>query len=74
MWTRRRISEKDCLTVGGGNSAAEVAMALARAGAKSRMALMEESFDACNLRPFVRRELLILVEEKKIEPHFQTSR
>lgn len=61
---------KDCLTVGGGNSAAEVAMALARAGAKSRMALIEASFEVCNLRPFVLRELLILVEEKKIEPHF----
>ena len=61
---------KDCLTVGGGNSAAEVAMALARAGAKSRMALLEESFEVCNLRPFVLRELLILVGEKKIEPHF----
>ena len=61
---------KDCLTVGGGNSAAEVAMALARAGAKSRMALLEPSFEACNLRPFVLRELLILMEEKKIEPYF----
>ncbi len=64
---------KDCLTVGGGNSAAEVAMALARAGAKSRMALIEESFEVCNLRPFVRRELLILVEEKKIEARFRVE-
>jgi len=64
---------KDCLTVGGGNSAAEVAMALARAGAKSRMALLEKSFEDCNLRPFVLRELLILVEEKKIEPYFETK-
>ena len=63
---------KDCLTVGGGNSAAEVAMALARAGAKSRLALLEASFDVCNLRPFVLRELLILVEEKKITPYFET--
>ena len=61
---------KDCLTVGGGNSAAEVAMALSRAGAKSRMALIEESLEVCNLRPFVLRELKILVDEKKIEPHF----
>ena len=61
---------KDCLTVGGGNSAAEVAMALSRAGAKSRMALVEESLEVCNLRPFVLRELKILVDEKKIEPHF----
>ena len=64
---------KDCLTAGGGNSAAEVAMALARAGAKSRMALLEESFEVCNLRPFVLRELLILVTEKKIEPHFRVE-
>jgi len=64
---------RDCLTVGGGNSAAEVAMALARAGARSRMALIEDSFDACNLRPFVLRELLIMVEEKKIEPYFATE-
>lgn len=63
---------KDCLTVGGGNSAAEVAMALARAGAKSRMALLESSIEVCNLRPFVLRELLILVDEKKIEPYFET--
>jgi thioredoxin reductase (NADPH) len=64
---------KECLVVGGGNSAAEVAMALARAGAKSRMALIESSFDECNLRPFVRRELLILVDEKKITPEFRTA-
>ncbi len=64
---------KDCLTVGGGNSAAEVAMALARAGAKSRMALLEESFEVCNLRPFVLRELLLLVDEKKIEPRFRVG-
>lgn len=64
---------RDCLTVGGGNSAAEVAMALARAGAKSRMALLEESFEVCNLRPFVLRELLILTEENKIEPYFRTE-
>ncbi len=64
---------RDCLTVGGGNSAAEVAMALARAGARSRMALIEPSFDDCNLRPFVLRELLIMVEEKKIEPYFATE-
>lgn len=63
---------KDCLTVGGGNSAAEVAMALCRAGAKSRLALLEASFDVCNLRPFVLREMLILVEEKKIQPYFET--
>lgn len=64
---------KDCLTIGGGNSAAEVAMSLARAGAKSRLALVEPSFDACNLRPFVLRELLILVEEQKIEVFFETE-
>ncbi len=64
---------KQCLVVGGGNSAAEVAMALSRAGAKTRMALIEPSFDDCNLRPFVRRELLILVDEKKIAPEFNTS-
>ena len=64
---------KDCLTIGGGNSAAEVAMSLARAGAKSRLAMLEASFDACNLRPFVLRELLILVEEKKIEVFFETE-
>jgi len=64
---------RDCLTVGGGNSAAEVAMALARAGARSRMALIEPSFDDCNLRPFVLRELLVMVEEKKIEPYFATE-
>lgn len=64
---------KECLVVGGGNSAAEVAMALSRAGAKTRMALIEESFEACNLRPFVLRELLILVDEKKILPEFRTE-
>ena len=64
---------KDCLTIGGGNSAAEVAMSLSRAGAKSRLAMLEPSFDACNLRPFVLRELLILVEEKKIEVFFETE-
>ena len=64
---------KDCLTIGGGNSAAEVAMSLARAGAKSRLALTEPSFDVCNLRPFVLRELLILVEEQKIEVFFETE-
>ena len=64
---------KDCLTVGGGNSAAEVAMSLSRAGAKSRLALIEPSFDVCNLRPFVLRELLILVEEQKIEVFFETE-
>ena len=64
---------KDCLTIGGGNSAAEVAMSLARAGAKSSLALIEPSFDACNLRPFVLRELLILVEEKKIAVFFETE-
>ncbi len=64
---------KDCLTIGGGNSAAEVAMSLSRAGAKSRLALIESSFDACNLRPFVLRELLILVEEQKIEVFFETE-
>lgn len=64
---------KDCLTIGGGNSAAEVAMSLARAGAKSRLALIEPSFDVCNLRPFVLRELLILVEEKKIKVDFETE-
>ena len=63
----------DCLTIGGGNSAAEVAMSLARAGAKSRLALLESSFDVCNLRPFVLRELLILVEEQKIEVFFETE-
>jgi len=64
---------RDCLTVGGGNSAAEVAMALARAGARSRMALIEDSFDDCNLRPFVLRELLIMVDEKKVELYFSTE-
>ena len=64
---------EDCLTIGGGNSAAEVAMSLARAGAKSRMALIEPSFDACNLRPFVRRELQLLVEEEKIDVYFETE-
>lgn len=64
---------KDCLTVGGGNSAAEVAMSLSRAGAKSRLALVEPSFDVCNLRPFVLRELLILVEEQKIEVFFEAE-
>ncbi len=64
---------KDCLTIGGGNSAAEVAMSLARAGAKSRLTLIEPSFDVCNLRPFVLRELLILVEEQKIEVFFETE-
>lgn len=64
---------KDCLTVGGGNSAAEVAMSLSRAGARSRLALIEPSFDVCNLRPFVLRELLILVEEQKIEVFFETE-
>ena len=64
---------KDCLTIGGGNSAAEVAMSLSRAGAKSRLALVEPSFDVCNLRPFVLRELLILVEEQKIEVFFETE-
>ena len=48
-------------------------MALARAGAKSRMALIEESFEVCNLRPFVRRELLILMDEQKIEPRFRVE-
>lgn len=64
---------KECLVVGGGNSAAEVAMALSRAGALTRMVLIEESFEVCNLRPFVLRELLILVDEKKILPEFQTQ-
>lgn len=64
---------KECLVVGGGNSAAEVAMALSRAGAPTRMVLIEESFEVCNLRPFVLRELLILVDEKKILPEFQTQ-
>lgn len=64
---------KECLVVGGGNSAAEVAMALSRAGAPTRMVLIEASFEVCNLRPFVLRELLILVDEKKILPEFQTQ-
>ncbi len=64
---------KNCLTVGGGNSAAEVAMSLCRAGAKSSLALIEPSFDVCNLRPFVLRELLILVEEQKIKVFFETE-
>jgi thioredoxin reductase (NADPH) len=64
---------KECLVVGGGNSAAEVAMALARVGAKVRMVLLEASFDDCRLRPFVLRELLILVDEKKIAPEFRTE-
>ena len=64
---------KDCLTIGGGNSAAEVAMSLARAGAKSRIALIEPSFDNCNLRPFVLRELTLLVEDQKIEVFFETE-
>ncbi|MGI4791581.1 MAG: NAD(P)-binding domain-containing protein [Janthinobacterium lividum] len=64
---------QECLTIGGGNSAAEVAMSLARAGAKSSLALLEPSFDVCNLRPFVLRELLILVEEKKIKVYFETE-
>ena len=67
------VLNKDCLTIGGGNSAAEVAMSLSRAGAKSRLALIEPSFDVCNLRPFVLRELLILVEEQKIEVFFETE-
>ena len=64
---------KECLVVGGGNSAAEVAMALSRVGARTRMALQEPSFDDCNLRPFVRRELLTLVDEGKIAPDFRTT-
>jgi thioredoxin reductase (NADPH) len=64
---------KKCLVVGGGNSAAEVAMALSRAGAETTIALVEESWDACRLRPFVLRELLILVEERRIAPLFRTS-
>ncbi len=63
---------KECLVVGGGNSAAEVAMSLARAGASTKIALLEESWDACRLRPFVMRELLLLVDEKRIEPMFRT--
>ncbi|MDR3708270.1 MAG: NAD(P)-binding domain-containing protein [Capsulimonadaceae bacterium] len=61
---------RNCLVVGGGNSAAEVAMALSKAGAHTRMAMIEGNWDACHLRPFVLREMLLIVEERKVLPQF----
>jgi len=64
---------KRCLVVGGGNSAAEVAMALSRVGADTQMCLLESSFDECSLRPFVRRDLVMMADDKKLDVHFATQ-
>lgn len=64
---------KRCLVVGGGNSAAEVAMALVRVGADTQMCLLEASFDDCNLRPFVRRDLVMMADDGKLDVHFATQ-
>lgn len=58
---------RSCLVVGGGNSAAEVAMALARSGAATTMVMIEACLEDCRLRPFVLRDLLMLIDEKLIE-------
>lgn len=64
---------KRCLVVGGGNSAAEVAMALARVGADTTMCLLEASWDECSLRPFVRRDLTMMADDHKLDVHFSTQ-
>lgn len=64
---------KQCLVVGGGNSAAEVAMALARVGADTTMCLLEPSWDDCSLRPFVRRDLTMMADDNKLDVHFATK-
>lgn len=63
---------KNCLVVGGGNSAAEAAMALSRAGAWTQMAVMEDCWESCRLRPFVLRELLLMIDEQRIATRFET--
>jgi thioredoxin reductase (NADPH) len=64
---------RECLVVGGGSAAADAALALARAGARTRMALLEASFEECDLRPDVLRELSLLADEMKIAPEFDTE-
>jgi len=64
---------KRCLVVGGGNSAAEVAMALSRVGAETTLCLLERSWDECSLRPFVRRDLTMMADDKKLDVHFGTQ-
>jgi len=64
---------KRCLVVGGGNSAAEVAMALSRVGADTTLCALEASFDECSLRPFVRREIVMMADEHKLDVHFATQ-
>lgn len=48
-------------------------MALARVGADTTLAMLEGSWDECNLRPFVRREMVMMADEKKLDVHFATE-
>jgi len=59
--------------VGGGNSAAEAAMALAAAGAKVSLSARRPSPAECKLRPFILRELELIISEGRIAPLYATE-
>ncbi|MCC6443628.1 MAG: NAD(P)-binding domain-containing protein [Armatimonadetes bacterium] len=64
---------KEALVVGGGNSAAEAAMALAAAGSRVSLSSRRSSPSECKLRPFVLRELELRLSEGKLTPLYGTE-
>ncbi len=65
---RRRV-----LIVGAGNSAGEAAIRLADADAQVWLAVDQPRLEQCKFRPFILRELLLRVEEKRITPLTQAQ-
>lgn len=72
VWTRYdepiRFWRKRVLIVGSGNSAGEAAIRLADADAYVWLAVDQPSLEQCKFRPFILREVLLRVEEKRITP------
>jgi thioredoxin reductase (NADPH) len=63
-----RFWRKRVLIVGAGNSAGEAAIRLADAEALVWLAVDQPRLEQCKFRPFILREALLRVEEKRITP------
>jgi thioredoxin reductase (NADPH) len=63
-----RFWRKRVLIVGSGNSAGEAAIRLADADAQVWLAVDQPSLEQCKFRPFILREVLLRVEEKRVMP------
>jgi thioredoxin reductase (NADPH) len=63
-----RFWRKRVLIVGAGNSAGEAAIRLADADAHVWLAVDQPRLEQCKFRPFILREVLLRVDEKRITP------